>query len=62
MRLDNLSLKTKEDIKAPEVLLGVIKEDLKETINDLIWNPKERVEELRGRARVLQTIVQLLEK
>jgi len=62
MRLDNLNMEQRERFHSKEVgfIYKVLKEELDHTKSELVTMPMDRIGELRGRARVLQTIVKLL--
>lgn len=62
MRLDNLKTPEKERFLTGDIhfIKEVLEEELDLTKNDLIFFPKEKLEELRGRAKVLATILNLL--
>lgn len=63
MRLNNLNKRTKEEIESgnKRILLSVLKEELTETKEELIDLPLTKIEELRGVAKTLRTIIKLLE-
>ena len=62
MRLNNLSAATKEDIKRGNrrLLEVVIKEELEGLKEDLIDLPLDKIEGLRGSARTLRLLLELL--
>lgn len=64
MRLTNLSSEEKSRLNGWDVylLIKIMKEELEAVKNDLIVLPKEKLEEARGGAKVLQTLIKLLEK
>lgn len=62
MSLDNLGSKDKERIKSGDIQLikEIIKKELEDIKEDLIFLPMEKVEELRGKARILVSLIKLL--
>jgi hypothetical protein len=64
MRLDNLSHNMLREIQGgnKETLKKALKEELECTKEELIVFPLEKIEELRGKAKALQLIIDLLER
>ena len=62
MRLDNLNMEQRDRFRTREVefIYKALKEELEHTKEELVSMPMDRLGELRGRARVLKTIVKLL--
>lgn len=62
MRLDNLPEVIKEDIKNRNtiVLIRALREELEEIKEELIDLPMEVLPELRGRAKTLRRLLELL--
>jgi hypothetical protein len=62
MRLDNLNSDQKEAFRRRDIdfILKVLQEELVHTKNELVSMPLEKIGELRGRAKTLQSIVKLL--